>query len=667
MDLGQLLKSEMTTAGKKKEKIGDIPASVVLVTRDDIETHGYQTLPEILKSIPGLYLTDDYFSKNIGVRGFWSITPNRNLIILVNGISYKEDLSSSYLLENITVPVEAIDKIEVVRGPMSVVYGNGALFGVINIITNQIENNADNNIVALSAGSEKTGKVFARAAGEGKDYRYSINGSFHSTDGFNYPLERIGGPEMAEFSTEGRLERSEKYFNFSGTYKGIFIDACLSENDKESLTLLPSVADGTKTLFKDMRFQVGYQKDISDTLSIKAQFGYFHNQLSFDFDMLIDNIYALQENGASGFYAGLTTFFNPSDDLDLTVGVNYHHVNEAYNSYTIPFFALNLVHHNLADGDAIVTQSLFSQLTYNLTDKIKIVAGAMLEQTPKYTLEERIGDYQTLVSSSTEATFSQTGVEFIPRLALLYSVNENNVFKFLYGKAITRPSFFQNMDLVINAGFKQLEPETIQTFEFNYVGYLSSSLTVSASIFRNSLDKLIYRSLIPGAGDFSTYHANVGEMATTGVEVTIQGNPLARLRIELSGTYQDTEDKRAGFENIEVAYSPKFLGYVKASYFLNKDISLAVSGNYVDEMEPYFDDTLATPGRLGNKIDGYFLLGANLRIRNVLGTGAFVNLRVSNLLDEEIRYPTTTNNSAFAGLGTIGRSRSFLLTIGWKF
>ena len=130
---------KISTAGKTLEKIGNIPASIVVITREEIETYGYMTLIEILENIPGLYAINDYsmFGAKFGVRGFWSGVTNDNMIILVNNVQQVFDLTSNYPLTEITVPVEAIDRIEVVRGPMSVVYGSGAFLGVINIITNE--------------------------------------------------------------------------------------------------------------------------------------------------------------------------------------------------------------------------------------------------------------------------------------------------------------------------------------------------------------------------------------------------------------------------------------------------------------------------------------------------------------------------------------------------
>lgn len=119
MSLQELLEVEVTTASKTIEKINDIPASVVVITREDIAVHGYLDLGEILENIPGLYALDYYAEggKNFGVRGFWSVNPNDNMIILVDGVNQVDDIGSYSPLPQIAIPVEAIDRIEVVRGP----------------------------------------------------------------------------------------------------------------------------------------------------------------------------------------------------------------------------------------------------------------------------------------------------------------------------------------------------------------------------------------------------------------------------------------------------------------------------------------------------------------------------------------------------------------------
>ncbi len=124
MSLEELLDVEIVTAGKKLEKVADVPASVVVISRHEIETYGYTPLEQILANVPGLYPIDDYAwtgSLNYGVRGFFSTGSFNDMIILVDGVNQKESLYDSYNLSKMAIPVEAIDRIEVVRGPWSVI------------------------------------------------------------------------------------------------------------------------------------------------------------------------------------------------------------------------------------------------------------------------------------------------------------------------------------------------------------------------------------------------------------------------------------------------------------------------------------------------------------------------------------------------------------------
>jgi outer membrane receptor protein involved in Fe transport len=481
----------------------------------------------------------------------------------------------------------------------------------------------------------------------------------------------------ADISTKERLENREKYFNFSGTYKNFSVDASYTEAEPELMFALPSISDGTDTFFKSTRFTFGYNHEFSEKIRAALKFTYSQNFRSyrFDFDLLGAGVFGFEENGSKGYRVELNMFLNPTEKVNLTIGATYQNVLDIFDRLNIPSFNLANQLTNLSQGETVVTQALFAQVNLKLSDQFKIVAGARLEQMPEYTLERTSNAGLTgfespitglpLEEEIVQGTYEQTRTEFIPRVAVIYTPNEKNVIKFLYGKAINRPSFFQNRDL-FDPTRDPLEPETIQTLELNYIGYLSPKFSVNLSIFRNMLDKLIFRSVFLVGGQYLTYNANVGEMVTNGLELTINTKPVEDFELELSGVYQDTTDKR--YEDVEVGYSPKLLGYIKASYFFTKDISLAVTGTYVGDMEAYWDDTQDPPIRYGDgeTIESYFLLGANLRVRNMFGTGMFLNVRGSNLLDEVIFYPTTASN-LWATAGTIGRGLTFLLTLGWKF
>lgn len=682
MSFDELMKMKIKTAGKTPEQISSIPASVVLITRKDIETYGYTTLAEILEHIPGLYATDDYSlsGENFGVRGFWYGEVNKNIIILVNGVPQIFDYIASYPLVNSPIPVEAIDRIEVVRGPMSVIYGTGAFFGVINIFTDEATTEPL-RIASVSVGSEKTKKLFLRLDGKKGDFNYAINASYYYSYGMDEPLSNLmtntailpafGLSE--DHRTGGQLEENQKYISFSGRFKGVYIDLTYNENSNEMYFNLPSYSQGNEAQWSSTRASLGYRKKLSKALTIDGKINYYQTRLWINYDYLFANFYGFQRSYSKAFEAVLDAFITPFEGLDIKTGLYYKAVLDTNYMLDLPSFnnpALANNYSYLADGDEIVTQALFAQVTYKPFSNLELVAGVRLEQMPEYRLGTVIGG-GTPNSVSLEGTYAEDKIELIPRIAAVYSFNDRNIVKLLYGKAINRPSFFQNTKNNLDPERGYLQPEWIETLELNYISAFSPKVTLNASIFWNTLENLVTRIVeFDADNNYKTWFDSAGKMVTKGVELTLQTRPFKDFSLELSGTYQETEDKTEGFENIDVAYSPNMLGYFKASYRYKK-FTFAVTGNYVGEMETFWDETKTKPdgsfgNRIGEKVPGYFNLGANLRIEDILMKGLYLNLRVSNLLDEEIRYPTYTSN-AWANRGTLGHPRFFMLTLGYKF
>lgn len=683
MSLEELMNVRVTTADRTAEKIADIPASVVLITRKDIEIYGYQTLTEILENIPGLYGINDYGKggMNFGVRGFWSGIPNDNMIIMVNGVQQVNDIVSAYLLNTIAVPVEAIERIEVIRGPMSVIYGNGAFYGAINIFTKKEIEVETKNIVSASIGTEKTKRIFLRAENEVDDFYYSFNASLYDTYGIDQPLsDMMRNPAIlpnygvpVDSRTGGRLENNEKYFNFSGSFKGFFLDLSYNETKSEVYFNLPSFSDGTYVLNNTTLVSFGYNNELSNTLAIEGKITYSKSRDFMKFDYLTDDFYGNQTIDTNAVELGFDAFYTPSLDLKITAGLNYRAVLNAETLADIPSFGNPLLENflrSVSPGDNIETRAIYTQVNYNPLRSLKLVAGIRLEQSPKYGLFSS-RTYGTNPTGKVFGVYDQEKIEIIPRLAVIYYMNKKNIFKFMFGKAINRPSFFQNSYNSLDPTLAPLEPENIQTLELNYIGTVSSKLAFNISLFHNILENLITREFIfvPSTGAWRSWSSNAGKMVTNGIELTLTTKPVKNFKMELSGTYQKTDDKRDEFKDVDVAYSPNFLGYLKASY--RTDIfSLAVTGNYVGGMETFWEGSgpqEENPGaRIGDKVDGYFILGANLRFEDIFVDGLYLNLRCSNLLDEEIRYPTFTNNP-WANRGTLGMGRSFLLTLGFKF
>lgn len=135
--LDSLLNIKISAASKYLQKISEIPASVTIITSDEISRYGYQELSEVLNSIKGFYISYDRNYSYLGVRGFSRPTDfNNRILLMLNGHSMNENIyGAAYIGTDLGINLKSVERIEIVRGPSSALYGSNAMFAVINIIT----------------------------------------------------------------------------------------------------------------------------------------------------------------------------------------------------------------------------------------------------------------------------------------------------------------------------------------------------------------------------------------------------------------------------------------------------------------------------------------------------------------------------------------------------
>ena len=140
MTVEQLMSVEIATvysASKYEQKVTDAPASVAIITADEIGKYGYRTLADILRGVRGLFVTYDRNYANLGIRGFNRPGDlNTRVLLLVDGHRINDNIyESAPIGTEFPVDVDLIERVEVIRGPGSSLYGTNAFFGVINVIT----------------------------------------------------------------------------------------------------------------------------------------------------------------------------------------------------------------------------------------------------------------------------------------------------------------------------------------------------------------------------------------------------------------------------------------------------------------------------------------------------------------------------------------------------
>jgi outer membrane cobalamin receptor len=670
LSLQDLLNLKVSTAGKREEKVSDIPASVVIITRQEIAQNGYMTLQEVLENVPGLYLIDNYALSDvtIGVRGFWAPF-TRNVIILVNGVSQKRDFESDYPLDKIGVPVEAIDRIEVIRGPMSVIYGSGGFFGAINIITNDVHTAEKSSVISASYGTEQTRKIFLRTMDSGENHYIVFNGSLYETEGMDIPFsEMTSTPEAygdADETTGGLLDVTQKYFNFSGGFNDFYMDFSFVETDDPMYftSLITSEKYGKNR--KATNISLGYRHEFSPKLSLDAKFGHYQCNTRAEIlgPYMGDNPYGIHESHSSSYDLELDVFATPMPKLNITFGLYYRRILGYYEEDYLPTTGYHNTFFDIPEDNPFYQSAVFTQIDYAPLNKLRLVAGLRLESVAS--TEENVYWFPGLENEYVENfQYEKPDISVIPRFAMVYDFDRKNIIKLLYGKGIKIPTLAENT--TSGEGSGSLESEEIQTVEVNYSSAITSKFSTTISLYYNMLDNLIYRNTWFDDEEYKSSISNEGKMNTTGVEFTLQTQPTDRLNAGFSISYQNTEDQR--HEDWDVAFSPDVLGYFDVVYHFPKNVSFAVTGNYVDEMESMW---VVEPGfpeghRLGEKTEAYLNLGANIRVEDIWVEGTILNFHGSNLLDEPIRYPTY-GSSRWADKGTAGIQRKFLATLGWKF
>src|SRR5947209_19651831 len=134
-ELGRI---KVYTASKHLQSGTDAPSSVTVITADEIQKHGYRTLADILQTVRGFFVTYDRNYSSLGVRGFARPGDfNTRVLLLVDGHRLNDNIYDEAMLgTEFPIDIDLISRIEVVRGPVSSLYGSNALFAVINIITN---------------------------------------------------------------------------------------------------------------------------------------------------------------------------------------------------------------------------------------------------------------------------------------------------------------------------------------------------------------------------------------------------------------------------------------------------------------------------------------------------------------------------------------------------
>ena len=579
LTLEDLINMTVSTVSLKEEIVSDAPGIVSVITKHDIANYQADNLTDLLSRLPGVahISTGRFHNNQLGFRGQEYTQHGTHVLYLLNGRPARDALTGGIMAPLLNgIPLSAIEQIEVIRGPGSVLYGSNAFAGVVNIKTTKASQDSSNTWLHLKAASFGTYGAEGGLNFSHNDFNGTIALKHRDSDGENYNYsDRTGvvlSPDWFEKDTGVVADLS---------YKGLSTKVASFKRDAFSIQAGFRWQELNIDRHTHDIFDLSYKTDVFDN----HKFYIFYTKNKFT-----------RKDGASDAFiaksdiAELRLSGNISESIDYVVGLLREKVK------------------NLAAGDFIqaserVGNSFYWQSSYRPLDDLKLIAGLQWNKTE--------------VLSG----------EVSPRLGAIYYANNNLSIKALYGEAFRSGTPF-DMDLSSSllAPNPNLAPETVKTTDLS-VNYAKGNWTASATYFHSELDDLFVRSRIEG----NQFQVVNGEgWIYDGLELEGKINLDNGIHLFANASWQRNEDKSTGEK--DAAAFPAFMIKAGSSY----KTEYTVSSMYVG----YFDaPPLTSDEAINPSPDDYIMLSASITVDiPEISDNAQFKISGDNLLDESIYY-----------------------------
>ncbi len=584
-DLTDLMNMRVTVASKKAENVSEAPGIVSVVTAREIQQFGAKNLKEVLNRVPSIQSIGSHFYSNIiTIRGQMRTHTNRDILFLINGRPHRTSFNGGLhgsLLQ--AFPIETIERIEVIRGPGSVLYGTSAFSGVINIITKSAEK-MDKTTLTTTYGSFNSLSEDAAGGWKGDDLGITLGLKAFKTDGWDFRA-------IDENNVNDQTKMKETDFGSFGTlsYKNFELTSLYTSYKQYNLgtgVKWPAGHEIIRHLMLDGGFYHGIGK------SWEADYHVTYNSLKFDVD-------STRHRFSDDAEVEVTVKGSVLDNLDLLFGGVYE------NQHGSPTAGISYTSHK---GRA------YAEIAYTPVEHLKLTAGVQWNKA----------DNQTSNIS--------------PRFGATYSFNDHWGSKLLYGEAYrsayASERFLNTANLQGNPGLK---PETITTTEAQLF-YHSTNHYAALTYYHSKVKSIILRQRL--AGPLFTF-VNAGAITFEGVELEGKAMLTDALSLLGSATYQQNKDD-AGLK--DSTFTPNLMAKLGLNYEFLHGHSLSLFDTYFGKPTPT-RDVDPTTADVNPEPGAYHLVSAKVTfsLSHLLEAsdaldGTF-SISVDNLLDKAIYYP----------------------------
>ncbi|MBD3309367.1 TonB-dependent receptor [candidate division KSB3 bacterium] len=673
----------VVTASKRPERIAEAPSIISVITREDIKRMGARTIMDVLRTIPGIDIVKDASNlSQIAVRGLRS-EASAGVKILVDGHPLNDPITGGATTFYDALPLKNVQRIEIIRGPASAIYGSNAFVSVINIITLRAQE-IDGLEIFLGAGSASAvnpafllGNVFNELEVTVYADYYTTDGNelFVKTDALTVYDETPRAEETASVSrAPGTFQESQETIDLSYTLRyrdltlrGKFFDKHRGPFLTDFYALNTQSREDTRHIYTGLE----YHRFLTERFELSSEIyvEYFHLDTHehvapgitlFPSDTgpgvvyphgLISNFRAESWRVGSEHQVNFRLFPNN----DLTLGV-------AYEYFTLQEASLHTNVFNLSAGfppDVLVDiQTIFPEVdTASYQNFAAIFAQDTWQIRPNFDLTLGVrGDY-----------FSDFGGIFTPKVGMTYEPHDALNLKFLFGSAFRIPSFAESfLDVTSPDTLPQddLVVEELRTFEVGLSTKPADWFIGEINYFYTDINELTEVAEGRDTGSYpigtTRTYQNIGGIDIQGVEVEVRGKSERELGLgiipriigswfRLNYSYQETTDS-VSYE--QVPNMPRHKGNVGVGFHLSSEErpddrfnAFRIFRTFSDEFSLYFNLFLCgerdrSDADIRDPLPGFAVLDMTLTAYDLFEKGLDVSLKVNNLFDEAYRDPS---------------------------
>ena len=609
LSLEKLLDTPTTVASARATKLRETPGVVTVITREDILASGARDLMDVLLLVPGFtFGTDVQGIVDVSFRGVWA--HEGKVLLLYDGIEMNETLYSTLQMGD-HYPIANIERVEIIRGPGSALYGGFAELAVINIVTrtgDQIQGGeawGDYGQMRGGLGRRDVGLTYGqRFSGIADGLTLSLDGMIGQSNRTDRDYRDVDGKKV---NLAGLAANDPAFVDIGVGYKGLELRLLADDYRSTSIdaydALLPAAAnENFMTLAADLKWAIAPMTSfvITPHLQVKRQYPWnaVGSPPSTDGTIFYNKV-------ADRYRGGLTLAWDVLPTMNLMVG------DEVIYDYAERLDAPS------ADADAVNTffgtketvsywnEAAFGQLLVE-TSLLNVTAGARFEY------------------------HQQFGPSFVPRVALTRTFDRLSL-KLLVSGAFRSPGI-ENINL--NA---KIKPERTRVYEAE-IGY---EVTDNVAVTLNAFDLTIDGPIVYSYDDATNteLYENFASTGSRGAEIE------ARIRdrwgsITLGYSYASAEGKNlvpllAAPGVVEVMRAMPAQKLTAAALFkLVEHVTLSPSLVYMSERYGYLGDPSKPLQRLGPVA----LVNVVVRWTDALTRGLDLDLGVDNLLDAEDQY-----------------------------